>query len=82
VGTTALDGGLCAAGITTELRALARDQPVLNYNDKQTFSPLALLTTPLLALVAPAADLDRQVTARLDNQIAVFIAAWERGKGQ
>lgn len=81
VGVATLDGGLCAAGITTELRAFAREQPVINYNGEQQVAPLSIWGATPLALAAPAAELQRAVAERLERQVTEFIAAWRTANG-
>jgi hypothetical protein len=77
-----LDGGPCAAGIMTELRAFAREQPVINYNGEQVFAALSIWEAAPLALAVPSAGLEHAVTERLDTQIKEFITAWQTANGQ
>jgi hypothetical protein len=77
-----LDGGLCAVGIMTELRAFAREQPVINYNGEQVFAALSIWEAAPLALAVPSAGLEHPVTERLDTQIKKFITAWQTANGQ
>jgi len=82
VAMATLDGGLCAAGITTELRAFARERPVINYNGEQVFAALVIWEAAPLALAVPSAELEHTVTERLDTQIKEFITAWQTANGQ
>jgi hypothetical protein len=82
VAVATLDGGLCVAGITTELRAFAREQPVINYNGEQVFAALSIWEAAPLALAIPSAGLEHAVTQRLDTQIKEFITAWQTANGQ
>lgn len=82
VGVATLDGGQCAAGITTELRAFASEKPVINYNGEQQLAPLSIWGATPLALATPAAELQRAVAERVDRQITQFIAAWHIANGQ
>jgi len=82
VGVATLDGGLCAAGIDIDLRAFAREKPVINYNDEQQQAPLSIWGATPLALATPAAELESAVTERLDRQITQFINAWRTANGQ
>jgi len=82
VGVATLDGGLCAAGIDTDLRAFAREKPVINYNDEQQRAPLSIWGATPLALATPAAELQRAVAERLNRQITEFVNAWRTANGQ
>jgi hypothetical protein len=82
IAVATLDGGLCAAGITTELRASARERPVINYNGEQVFAALSIWEAAPLALAVPSAGLEHAVTERLDTQIKEFITAWQTANGQ
>jgi hypothetical protein len=82
VGLATLDNGLCAAGIDTELRAFAREEPVINYNGEQQLAPLSIWGAPPLALAVPAAEVQRAVGERLDRQITEFISAWRAANGR
>lgn len=82
VGVATLDGGLCAAGIDTDLRALAREKPVINYNDEQQQAPLSIWGATPFALATPVAELESAVSERLDRQIAEFVSAWRTANGQ
>jgi hypothetical protein len=82
VAVATLDGGLCAAGITTELRAFARERPAINYNGEQVFAALSIWEAAPLALAVPSAGLEHAVTERLDTQIKEFITAWQTANGQ
>jgi len=84
IGVATLDGGICAAGITTEFRALVRqgDQSVINYNNEKVRVPLVIWGTPLFALAAPTTELEHAVTERLDRQLSAFVTAWRMANGQ
>lgn len=84
VGVTPLDGGRCAAGITTEFRGFARgdDASIINYNGEQVRAPLALWRAAPLALAAPTTAFEHALTARLNTQLEKFIAAWRTANGQ
>jgi hypothetical protein len=82
VAVATLDGGLCAAGMTTELRAFARERPVINYNGEQVFAALVIWEAAPLAVAVPSAGLEQAVTDRLDTQIKEFITAWQTANGQ
>jgi hypothetical protein len=84
IGVAPVDGGLCAAGITTQFRAFARDgdTAVINYNGESVRAPLALWTAAPLALAAPTAEFEHALTERLDIQIEQFIAAWRTANGK
>jgi hypothetical protein len=82
VAVATLDGGECAAGITTELRAFARERPVINYNGEQVFADLNIWEAAPLALAVPSAGLEHAVTERLDTQISEFITASQTANGQ
>ena len=82
IAVATLDGGLCAAGITTQLRAFARERPVINYNGEQVFAARSIWEAAPLALAVPSAALEHAVTERLDTQIKEFITAWQTANGQ
>lgn len=82
IGVATIDGGQCAAGLTTDLRAIARERPFLNYNNEQVFAPLDVWSPVPLAFAVPPTDFEHAVTERLDIQVAEFIAAWRTANGQ
>ncbi len=82
VGVTTLDGGLCAAGITTELRAFTREPAVINYSGEQVRATLALWAAPSLALAAPAGELEHALEDRFGRQITAFVTVWREANGR
>jgi hypothetical protein len=82
VAVATLENGLCAAGITTELRAFTPEKPVINYDGDQVQIALAVWGAPPLALAVPAAELEHAVTERGDLEDKEFIAAWRAANGQ
>jgi len=82
IAVATLNGGLCAAGITTELRAFSKERPVTNYNGEQVPAALALWNAPPLALAASSAEFVHAVSERWDTQVEAFITAWRAANGQ
>lgn len=82
VAVATLDGGQCAAGITTDLRAFSRERPVVNYNNEQVFVALDIWSAPPLAFAVPATDLEHAVTEHFDAQVGDFIAARRTANGR
>jgi len=82
IGVATLNGGLCAAGITTELRAFSRDRPIINYNGEQVMAALALWDAPPLTLATSSAEFEHAVSERWGTQVDAFITAWRTANGQ